>query len=57
MAQRELLTTQLDVGGDAGNERDMLWRRLGAADRAAITVPFRPAADSLQARFAIIVNA
>lgn len=57
LAQRELLTTQLYVEGDPGNERDGLWRRLGPADRAAITVPFQPAADGLQARFAIVVNA
>jgi protocatechuate 3,4-dioxygenase beta subunit len=57
LAQRELLTTQLYVEGDAGNERDFLWRRLSAADRAAITVPFRPESDGLQARFAIVVNA
>ena len=57
LAQRELLTTQLYVEGDPGNERDGLWRRLGAADRAAITVPFQPAADGLQARFTIVVNA
>lgn len=57
LAERELLTTQLYVEGDPGNERDGLWRRLGAADRAAITVPFQPAADGLQARFAIVVNA
>lgn len=57
LAERELLTTQLYVEGDPGNERDGLWRRLGAADRAAITVPFQPAADGLQARFTIVVNA
>ena len=57
LAQRELLTTQLYVEGDPGNERDGLWRRLSAADRAAITVPFQPSADGLQARFAIVVNA
>ena len=57
LAQRELLTTQLYVEGDAGNERDMLWRRLNAADRAAITVPFRPAADGIQAQFPIVVDA
>ena len=57
LAQRELLTTQLYVEGDPGNERDMLWRRLNAADRAAITVPFRPAADGMQARFPIVVDA
>lgn len=57
LAERELLTTQLYVEGDTGNERDGLWRRLSAADRALITVPFQPAADGLQARFAIVVNA
>ena len=57
LAQRELLTTQLYVEGDPGNERDGLWRRLSAADRAAITVPFQSAADGLQARFVIVVNA
>lgn len=57
LAERELLTTQLYVEGDPGNERDGLWRRLSTADRAAITVPFQPAADGIQARFAIVVNA
>ena len=57
LAQRELLTTQLYVEGDPGNERDGLWRRLNAADRAAITVPFQPAAEGLQARFTIVVEA
>lgn len=57
LAQRELLTTQLYVEGDAGNERDFLWRRLGAEDRAAVTVPFAQVQDGLQARFAIVVNA
>lgn len=57
LAERELLTTQLYVEGDPGNERDGLWRRLSPADRALITVPFEPAADGLQARFAIVVNA
>ena len=57
LAERELLTTQLYVEGDPGNERDGLWRRLSAADRALITVPFQPTADGMQARFAIVVNA
>jgi protocatechuate 3,4-dioxygenase, beta subunit len=57
LAQRELLTTQLYVAGDPGNERDGLWRRLDAADRAALTVPFTRSADDLQARFEIVVNA
>ena len=54
LARRELLTTQLYVEGDANNERDFLWRRLGA-DRAMVTVPFRAGADGLQASFPIAV--
>jgi protocatechuate 3,4-dioxygenase beta subunit len=55
--QRELLTTQLYVQGDPHNERDFLWRRLGAEDRAAVTVPFQAGADGLQASFPIVVAA
>ena len=55
--RRELLTTQLYVEGDPHNERDGLWRRLDGADRAAITVPFRPGSDGLQAQFPIVVAA
>jgi protocatechuate 3,4-dioxygenase beta subunit len=55
---RTLLTTQLYVEGDPGNERDFLWRGLReAADRAALTVPFRPADDGLRAEFDIVVAA
>jgi protocatechuate 3,4-dioxygenase beta subunit len=55
---RELLTTQLYVEGDPNNERDGLWRRIGdPQDRAAITVPFSPGVDGLQARFPIVVAA
>ena len=54
LARRELLTTQLYVEGDANNERDFLWRRLGA-DRALVTVPFRAGGDGLQASFPIVV--
>lgn len=58
LAQRTLLTTQLYVEGDPGNERDFLWRSLrDPADRAALTVPFSPGTDGLQARFAIVVAA
>ena len=55
LGKRELLTTQLYVAGDPGNERDFLWRGLSAADRDAITVPFQPDADGLRARFPIVV--
>jgi protocatechuate 3,4-dioxygenase beta subunit len=52
----ELLTTQLYVAGDPGNERDFLWRRLDAAGRAALTVPFVPGVDGLRAQFPITVQ-
>jgi len=57
LGSRELLTTQLYVQGDAGNERDFLWRRLGADDRAAITAPYVQGADGLKASYALVVNA
>jgi protocatechuate 3,4-dioxygenase beta subunit len=55
LGPRELLTTQLYVEGDPHNARDGLWRRLDAQDRAALTVPFRPGADGLQASFPIVL--
>lgn len=57
LGMRELLTTQVYVQGDPGNERDFLWQRLRADERAALTVPFVPAGDALRARFAIVVQA
>ena len=58
LASRLLLTTQLYVHGDPGNNRDGLWRSLGGdADRAAVTVPFEAVADGLRAFFPIVVNA
>lgn len=55
--RKELLTTQLYVAGDPGNERDGLWRRLSLQDRDALTVPFASDADGLRARFPIVVQA
>ena len=55
--RRELLTTQLYVEGDPNNERDFLWRRLDAGDRAALTAAFRPGPDGVLARFPIVVAA
>src|SRR5207253_11335683 len=52
MDSHELLTTQLYVEGDANNERDFLWRNLGA-ERALATVPVRRGAEGLQASFAV----
>lgn len=57
LGSQELLTTQLYVAGDAGNERDFLWQRLSAQGRAALTVPFAPDADGLRAHFSIVVKA
>lgn len=57
LGSRELLTTQLYVDGDPGNERDFLWRNLRAADRAALTVPFVAGNDGQRARFPIVVAA
>ena len=53
----ELLTTQLYVQGDPGNERDGIWRRMNEEARAAVTVPFQPGADGLRAVFPITVQA
>lgn len=53
--RRELLTTQLYVQGEPGNERDGIWRRLSEEDRAAVTVAFRPGNNGLQAHFPIVV--
>jgi len=57
LGPRELLTTQVYVAGEAGNARDLLWRRLDEAGRAALTVPFTPGADGLKALFPIVVAA
>lgn len=55
LGARELLTTQVYVQGDPRNARDFLWRRLSDAERAALTVPFRPGEGGLRARFPIVV--
>ncbi len=56
LGQRALLTTQLYVAGDPGNERDFLWQRLrGTEERAALTVPFVSAPQGLQAQFPIVL--
>jgi protocatechuate 3,4-dioxygenase, beta subunit len=58
MGGRELLTTQFYVEGEAGNERDGLWRSLSAADRAAVTRPFKSGRDGvLRAEFPLVVEA
>ena len=57
LASRELLTTQLYVAGDPGNERDFLWRNLRPEARAALTVPFEQSSDGLRANFPIVLAA
>jgi protocatechuate 3,4-dioxygenase, beta subunit len=57
LGPHELLTTQMYVQGDPGNERDGLWRRLSPAARQALTVPFEPQSDGMRARFPIVVLA
>jgi protocatechuate 3,4-dioxygenase beta subunit len=55
LGARELLTTQLYVANDPGNERDGIWRRLDAQARAAVTVPFVAGSDGMHATFPIVV--
>jgi protocatechuate 3,4-dioxygenase beta subunit len=55
--RRTLLTTQLYVAGDPGNERDFIWRRMDAQDRAAVTMPFIRGPDGLAANFPVIIAA
>lgn len=55
---RELLTTQVYVAGDPGNERDGLWRRLSPAERDLLTIPFVAGSDgTLAAQFGVVVEA
>jgi len=55
LGARELLTTQVYAADDPGNARDFLWRRLNAADRAALTVPFVRDGAGVRANFPIVV--
>jgi protocatechuate 3,4-dioxygenase beta subunit len=55
LGRRELLTTQVYVADDPGNARDFLWRRLDAAGRAVLTVPFVRDGETLRANFPIVV--
>lgn len=56
LAKRELLTTQMYVEGDPGNERDGLWRRLNAEQRTALTRGFTQGSDGLRVEFPIVVT-
>lgn len=52
---RELLTTQVYVAGDPGNQRDFLWRNLSTEERAALTVTFTPDNNGWRASFPIVL--
>ncbi|MEJ8836630.1 protocatechuate 3,4-dioxygenase [Ramlibacter sp. AN1133] len=54
LQRRELLTTQLYIEGEPRNERDFLWRNLGA-DRDLVTVAFREGPDGARATFPIVI--
>lgn len=56
LGKRELVTTQLYVANDPGNERDGIWRRMSAEDRAIVTSPYLPVADGLRAQYALAVR-
>ena len=57
LGRHELLTTQLYVEGDPGNARDFLWRRLDEHGRRALTRPYAPGPDGLQADYTLVVEA
>jgi protocatechuate 3,4-dioxygenase beta subunit len=57
LGARELLTTQVYVADEPANQRDFLWRRLTAEERAALTVAFAPGKDGLTASFPIVIAA
>jgi protocatechuate 3,4-dioxygenase beta subunit len=57
LGPHELLTTQVYVEGEPGNERDGLWRRLSVADRRALTVPLVRDGSGWRGRFPVVVMA
>lgn len=57
LGTRELLTTQVYVADEPGNQRDFLWRNLSTDERAALTVTFAPGENGLKAAFPIVVAA
>lgn len=57
LGTRALLTTQLYVAGEAGNQNDFLWRSLpDEAAKNALTVPFLPSTGGLRASFPVVVE-
>ena len=56
LGNRELVTTQLYVANDPGNEKDFIWQRMSAEDRAIVTSPYTAVADGLRAQYALAVR-
>jgi protocatechuate 3,4-dioxygenase, beta subunit len=56
LGKTELLTTQLYVQDDPGNQGDGIWRRLNEADRRAVTQPYTVTADGVKASYQLVVQ-
>ena len=57
LGNRELLTTQMYVAGDAANARDFLTRSLSTSDRSLLEASFTRSSDGWQTEFGIVVKA
>jgi protocatechuate 3,4-dioxygenase, beta subunit len=57
LANRELLTTQMYVAGEATHGRDFVTRSLSAQDRSLLEAAFTRGSDGWQAEFGIVVKA
>jgi protocatechuate 3,4-dioxygenase, beta subunit len=57
LGKTDLLTTQLYVQDDPGNQRDGIWRRLNEADRMAVTQPYAVTGDGVKASYQLVVQA
>jgi protocatechuate 3,4-dioxygenase, beta subunit len=56
LGKTDLLTTQLYVQDDPGNQRDGIWRLLNEADRMAVTQPYAVTADGVKASYQLVVQ-
>jgi protocatechuate 3,4-dioxygenase, beta subunit len=57
LGNKELLTTQMYIAGEASNGRDFLTRALGLEQRSLLEASFTRGSDGLQAEFGIVVKA
>jgi protocatechuate 3,4-dioxygenase, beta subunit len=57
LGNRELLTTQMYVAGEAANGRDFLTRSLSAEQRSLLEARFSAGGDGLAAEFSLVVAA